>query len=89
LQLAIASSLALVFAFLGGLHVFWALGGRLGFGSAVPEVDGKRAFMPTQAATFAVALALFAASVLVVGCKLVLHLFLFRPVLTRRLVRSC
>jgi|NGEPerStandDraft_6_1074524.scaffolds.fasta_scaffold246616_2 hypothetical protein len=30
-QLAIASSLALVFALLGALHVFWALGGRLGF----------------------------------------------------------
>jgi hypothetical protein len=32
-QLAIASSLALIFALLGALHVFWALGGRLGFAS--------------------------------------------------------
>jgi hypothetical protein len=32
-QLAFAFSLALVFALLGALHVFWALGGRLGFAS--------------------------------------------------------
>ena len=67
LQLVIASSLALVFVLLGVLHVFWALGGRLGIGSAVPEVNGRRAFTPTPAATFAVALALFVASVLVLG----------------------
>ena len=56
-----------MFALLGALHVFWALGGRLGFASAVPEVDGQRAFTPTPAATFAVALALFVASALVLG----------------------
>lgn len=47
--------------------MFWALGGRLGFVSAVPEVNGKRVFTPTRAATFAVALALFLASALVLG----------------------
>ena len=67
MPLIVASALALVFALLGALHVFWALGGRLGFGSAVPEVDGQRAFTPTPAATFAVALALFVASGLVLG----------------------
>jgi Protein of unknown function (DUF3995) len=67
LPLVVASSLALVFAALGALHVFWALGGRLGSGSVVPEVNGQRAFTPTPAATFAVALALFAASALVLG----------------------
>jgi energy-converting hydrogenase Eha subunit H len=56
-----------VFALLGAVHVFWALGGRLGFVSAVPEVNGQRAFTPTPAATFAVALALFVASALVLG----------------------
>lgn len=56
-----------MFALLGALHVFWALGGRLGFGAAVPEVDGQRAFTPTPAAIFAVALALFVACGLVLG----------------------
>ena len=65
--LVVASSLALVLALLGALHVFWALGGLLGFGSVLPEVDGQRAFVPTPAATFAVALALFGASALVLG----------------------
>jgi hypothetical protein len=67
LQLAIASSLALVFAFLGGLHVFWALGGRLGSASVIPDVNGQRTFTPTPAATLVVALALFVASALVLG----------------------
>jgi len=65
LQLALASSVALIFAFLGALHVFWALGGRLGFASVIPEVNGQRTFTPTPRATFAVALALFMASFLV------------------------
>lgn len=56
-----------MFALLSALHVFWALGGRLGVGSVVPEANGQRAFTPTPAATFAVALALFAASALVLG----------------------
>ncbi len=67
LTLLVASSLALVFTLLGAVHVFWALGGRLGFVSAIPEVDGRRAFTPAPAATFAVALALFVASALVLG----------------------
>jgi hypothetical protein len=67
LPLLVAYSLALVFALLGAVHVFWALGGRLGFASAVPEVNGQRAFTPTPGATFAVALALFVASALVLG----------------------
>ena len=67
MPLLVACSLALVLALLGAVHVFWALGGRLGFVSAVPEVNGRRVFTPTPAATFAVALALFVASVLVLG----------------------
>ncbi len=52
---------------LGALHVFWALGGQLGVGLAIPEVDGRRAFSPSAAATFVVAFALFAASVIALG----------------------
>jgi hypothetical protein len=67
LPLLVASSLALVLALLGAIHVFWALGGRTGFVSAIPEVNGERAFTPTPAASFAVALALFVASALALG----------------------
>jgi hypothetical protein len=63
----LASSLALVLAAIAALHVFWALGGRVAFGSVLPEIDGRPAFTPTRAVTFAVALGLFAASVLVLG----------------------
>ncbi len=63
----IASALAVGFALLGALHVFWALGGRLARGSVIPEVNGQRTFTPTPAATFAVALALFVASAVVLG----------------------
>jgi uncharacterized protein DUF3995 len=52
---------------LGALHVFWALGGRLGYVSAIPEVNGQRAFTPSAAAAFAVAAGLFVASFLVLG----------------------
>ncbi len=34
----VAASLAFVFASLGAVHVSWALGGRVGLTSAVPEV---------------------------------------------------
>ncbi len=47
--------------------MFWALGGRLGSASVIPEVNGERAFTPTPLATLAVALALFLASCLVLG----------------------
>jgi len=67
LYLILAFSLALVLALLGVLHVFWALGGGLGFGSVLPEVSGRRVFTPGPTATFAVALALFVASAIVLG----------------------
>jgi hypothetical protein len=58
--------LATVFALLGAIHVYWAMGPRGTEGSsAVPQVDGVAAFQPTVAGTFAVAAALFFAAGLV------------------------
>jgi hypothetical protein len=54
-----------VFVALAVLHVYWALGGGRGKLSAVPEVNGRPAFKPSAATTLAVALALFAAALIV------------------------
>jgi len=47
------------------LHAYWAGGGRLSIGAAVPSVGGVAAFRPSAAGTAAVALALLAAALLV------------------------
>ena len=59
-----AFGLAFVLAFLSGLHVYWAVGGRWGWGAAIPQVDGRPAFTPSRLATLLVALGLAAAAVL-------------------------
>jgi hypothetical protein len=59
-----AFALASVLAFLSGLHIYWALGGRWGWGAAIPQVDGRPAFTPSRFATLLVALGLAAAAVL-------------------------
>jgi hypothetical protein len=53
-----ALALASVLAFLAGLHIYWALGGRWGWGVAIPQVDGRPAFTPSRAATVLVAFGL-------------------------------
>lgn len=57
-----AFALASVLASLAGLHIYWALGGRWGWGVATPQVDGRPAFTPSRAATVFVALGLAAAA---------------------------
>ncbi len=59
-----ALALASVLAFLSALHLYWALGGRWGWGAAIPQVDGRPAFTPSRLATLLVALGLAAAAVL-------------------------
>ena len=59
-----AYALAFVLSFLSGLHIYWALGGRWGWGAAIPQVDGRPAFTPSRFATLLVALGLAAAAVL-------------------------
>lgn len=65
MQRALAVLIASVLAALGLVHLYWAGGGRRGRGAAIPEVDGRPAFSPSAGATLAVALALFAAALLV------------------------
>src|SRR5476651_1156385 len=63
-----ARLVASAMAALGLMHMYWALGGRLGKSAAVPEVNGQRAFAPTRVGTLAVAAALFfAASVVAIA----------------------
>jgi hypothetical protein len=57
-------TLAVVFTVLAVLHVFWAFRG-VGTSVAIPEVDGKPAFVPTRAQTLAVAMALTLAALVV------------------------
>jgi hypothetical protein len=65
----------LVAAALGALalmHVYWAVGGGVGKSVAVPEIDGRRAFVPSTVGTLAVAAALlFAASVVAIAGGLI------------------
>jgi hypothetical protein len=60
--------LAAIFAVLGLLHVYWAIGGKSGGGAAVPTVNDVAAFSPSPQATLMVAAALFAAMLVILGC---------------------
>ena len=55
-------ALATVFGLLALLHVAWAFGLLSTGGGAIPQVQGKPAFVPGRAATLAVAAALLAAA---------------------------
>jgi len=61
----LAFALAVVFALLALVHVYWALGGQAGWRGGVPEIDGRPAFTPSTLATAAVALVLLLCAVLV------------------------
>jgi hypothetical protein len=47
-----------IFAGLSLVHFYWALGGNTGKFAAVPEVSGRRAFVPSVGATLFVAFGL-------------------------------
>ncbi|MEO8196611.1 MAG: DUF3995 domain-containing protein [Thermoanaerobaculia bacterium] len=59
-----AITVALVLAVLALLHVYWGVVGIGGRSVALPEVEGKPLFIPSRAATFAVAAGLSAAALL-------------------------
>ncbi|MBF5041837.1 DUF3995 domain-containing protein [Aggregicoccus sp. 17bor-14] len=63
----LALTLAAVLIALALLHVYWAAGGRAGADAAVPEVEGRPAFVPGPNATLLVALGLSAAALTVLG----------------------
>ena len=54
-----------ILAMIGLLHAYWACGGRLSMGAAVPQIGGVAAFRPSAAATWAVAIALSLAALTV------------------------
>lgn len=60
---------ATVFGVLGLLHVWWALGGRIGSTAVIPTREGRRTFEPSRSATLAVAGALFAAALVVLHMR--------------------
>ena len=65
---SIAGALAAtVLLFLAMLHVYWAIRGNTGSSPAIPSVDGKPLFVPSRAATVAVAVALGIAALLLLG----------------------
>jgi hypothetical protein len=57
-----AFALASVLTFLSGLHIYWAIGGRWGWGTAIPQMDGRAAFSPSRFATVLVAIGLAVAA---------------------------
>lgn len=59
---AVAVVGAAALAAIGGMHVAWAFGHRVGFGAAVPEKNGAPLFVPGRAVTLVVAAGLFAAA---------------------------
>ena len=65
LKTLVGITLGVVFAFLSGLHVFWAFGGKWGSAATVPLSNGKPTFTPTRGATLLVATALTSAAFVV------------------------
>src|SRR5260221_7744116 len=65
MAIVVARWVAASVAALGLMHVYWALGGRMGKSAAVPEVNGQQTFIPSRAGTMAVAAALFFAATVV------------------------
>jgi hypothetical protein len=58
---------ALLFSVIGGLHVAWAAGVRIGVGAAVPELSGRPLFDPPRGLTLLIGLCLLAAGWLVLA----------------------
>lgn len=54
----IAAVVALAFALLSLVHFYWAAGGRAGKLTAVPQVSGRPAFVPSRVGTLVVAVGL-------------------------------
>lgn len=59
--------LAVVFAALSLLHVYWAAGGHTGSAASIPTVNGQWVFNPTRGATLLVAGVLFTEMLIVLG----------------------
>lgn len=60
MQTVVAALTCAVFAILSLWHAYWACGGQLAHGAALPRKDGKPLFQPSAGGTLAVALILMA-----------------------------
>ncbi len=59
---------ALVFSYLGGMHLYWAIGGQWATEAVIPtKVDGSRTFEPGKIGTLLVAICLFFAAYIAVA----------------------
>ena len=63
-QMIAGTSAAIILAALGAVHVYWALGGKVGKGSAIPTRDGVPVLCPGILGTLFVAAVLFAMAAL-------------------------
>jgi hypothetical protein len=61
--------LAGTFTLLALVHVYWAFGGQRGKIAAVPEVEGRPAFVPSRLGTFGIALALLSCALLMTSAS--------------------
>lgn len=59
--------LAIIFATLGALHLYWAFAGSGVSENVIPSVNGKAVFHPSAFVTVLVALALFTAMFVILG----------------------
>jgi uncharacterized protein DUF3995 len=81
----LAIAIVAVFVALALVHVYWAFGGRIAWRAAIPEVRSGLAFTPSAAATFLVAVALFACAGLVAATAGVIALPPVSPTVLTRL----
>ncbi|MEQ1764000.1 MAG: DUF3995 domain-containing protein [Pyrinomonadaceae bacterium] len=63
----LALLLALIFAVLGLLHFYWAAGGSLGGGTAIPSLAGEKIFTPSAFASATVGILLLLGTYAFVG----------------------
>jgi Protein of unknown function (DUF3995) len=63
----LALLIALIFAVLGLLHFYWAAGGSLGGGAAIPSMAGEKIFTPSALASTTVGILLLLAMYAFIG----------------------
>ncbi len=74
----IARNVSSILFLLSAIHVYWALGGRVGMNAVLPEIkrEGKPLFTPTPLITLIVAALLFVAALIVLEASHILPSFL-------------
>lgn len=78
----LALLLIAVFLCLALLHFYWLLGGRMGAFAAIPEINGKPAFLPSATATFVVVIGLALCALLLAAASGLVSLPVPHSVLT-------